>query len=208
MFWYSCLRKEIFGNALIPWGKSEGAVWNLFRLFGRLAGADQQKVFQNSSQRRVIVATNIAETSLTLPGIRYVVDTGLARVSRYSPGTHTRRLPIEPIAQSNANQRKGRCGRVAEGICYRLFSESDFEDRAAFLSPEIQRCNLAEVILKMKAFHLGDIETFPFIQPPKPAAIRSGYQLLKELELLMRAMNLQILVKSWLGFRWIQHWEE
>ena len=150
-------------------------------LFGRLAGTDQQKVFQTAVQRRVIVATNIAETSLTLPGIRYVVDTGLARVSRYSPGTHTRRLPIEPIAQSNANQRKGRCGRVAEGVCYRLFSESDFKDRAAFLSPEIQRCNLAEVILKMKAFSLGDIETFPFIQPPKPAAVRSGYQLLKEL---------------------------
>lgn len=162
-------------------GKKRTGGAELIPLFGRLAGTDQQKVFQKAKRRRVIVATNIAETSLTLPGIRYVVDTGFARVSRYSPGTHTRRLPIEPIAQSNANQRKGRCGRVAEGVCYRLFSEDDFEDRPAFLSPEIQRCNLAEVILKMKAFHLGDIETFPFIQPPKPAAVRSGFQLLKEL---------------------------
>ena len=162
-------------------GKKKSSNVELTPLFGRLAGADQQKVFQKANRRRVIVATNIAETSLTLPGIRYVVDTGLARVSRYSPGTHTRRLPIEPIAQSNANQRKGRCGRVAEGVCYRLYSEDDFESRPAFLSPEIQRCNLAEVILKMKAFHLGDIETFPFIQPPKPAAVRAGFQLLREL---------------------------
>ena len=136
-------------------------------LFGRLAGEDQQRIFQPSGKRRVIVSTNIAETSLTLPGIRFVVDTGLARVSRYSPSTHTRRLPVEPIAQSNANQRKGRCGRVQEGVCYRLYSEKDFDGRPLFLSPEIQRCNLAEVILKMKAFSLGDMETFPFIQPPK-----------------------------------------
>ncbi len=162
-------------------GKKRNGSVEYVPLFGRLAGSDQQKVFQKTSQRRVIVATNIAETSLTLPGIRYVVDTGLARVSRYSPATHTRRLPIEPIAQSNANQRKGRCGRVAEGVCYRLYSETDFEERPAFLAPEIQRCNLAEVILKMKAFRLGDMETFPFIQPPKDSAIRAGYQLLKEL---------------------------
>ena len=150
-------------------------------LFGRLAGEDQQRIFQPSGKRRVIVSTNIAETSLTLPGIRFVVDTGLARVSRYSPSTHTRRLPVEPIAQSNANQRKGRCGRVQEGVCYRLYSEKDFDGRPLFLSPEIQRCNLAEVILKMKAFSLGDMETFPFIQPPKPVAIKSGYKLLREL---------------------------
>jgi ATP-dependent helicase HrpA len=162
-------------------GKQISGSVELMPLFGRLASGDQQKVFQSASKQRVIVATNIAETSLTLPGIRFVVDTGLARVSRYSPGTHTRRLPIEPIAQSNANQRKGRCGRVAEGICYRLYSEVDFEARPVFLPPEIQRCNLAEVILKMKAFHLGDMETFPFIQPPKPSAIKAGMQLLKEL---------------------------
>lgn len=162
-------------------GKKISGSVELVPLFGRLASGDQQKVFQSVNRQRVIVATNIAETSLTLPGIRFVVDTGLARVSRYSPGTHTRRLPIEPIAQSNANQRKGRCGRVAEGVCYRLYSETDFESRPVFLPPEIQRCNLAEVILKMKAFRLGDIETFPFIQPPKPSAIKAGIQLLKEL---------------------------
>ncbi|MDG1891958.1 MAG: ATP-dependent RNA helicase HrpA [Verrucomicrobiota bacterium] len=161
--------------------KNAGHQAELMPLFGRLASGDQQRVFQQGRQRRVIVATNIAETSLTLPGIRYVVDSGLARVSRYSPSTHTKRLPVEPIAQSNANQRRGRCGRVAEGICYRLYSQEDFDGRAAFLSPEIQRCNLAEVILKMKAFHLGDMETFPFIQPPKPAAVKSGFRLLQQL---------------------------
>ena len=162
-------------------GKQVSGAVELMPLFGRLASGDQQRVFQSGNRPRVIVATNIAETSLTLPGIRFVVDTGLARVSRYSPGTHTRRLPIEPIAQSNANQRKGRCGRVAEGVCYRLYAETDFESRPVFLPPEIQRCNLAEVILKMKAFRLGDMETFPFIQPPKPSAIKAGVQLLKEL---------------------------
>lgn len=162
-------------------GKQVSGSVELMPLFGRLASGDQQKVFQSGHRQRVIVATNIAETSLTLPGIRFVVDTGLARVSRYSPGTHTRRLPIEPIAQSNANQRKGRCGRVAEGVCYRLYAESDFDSRPVFLPPEIQRCNLAEVILKMKAFRLGDMETFPFIQLPKPSAVKAGVQLLKEL---------------------------
>jgi len=165
-------------------------------LYGRLAGADQQRIFQGGGLRRVVVATNIAETSLTLPGIRFVVDTGLARVSRYSPSTHTRRLPIEPIAQSNANQRKGRCGRVQEGICFRLYSQEDFEQRAAFLAPEIQRCNLAEVILKMKAHGLGDMETFPFIQPPRPAAIKAGYKLLQELGAIDTKLELTDLGKK------------
>jgi ATP-dependent helicase HrpA len=153
-------------------------------LFGRLTAAEQERVFADSNRRKIIVATNIAETSLTIPGIRYVIDTGLVRVSRYSPRTRTRRLPIEPISQSSANQRKGRAGRVANGICIRLYSEEEFNERPAFSQPEIQRANLAEVILRMKTFKLGEIETFPFINPPAPAAINAGYQLLQELNAL------------------------
>lgn len=154
---------------------------NIVPLFGRLSAEDQQRVFSCSNQRKVVIATNIAETSLTVPGIRYVVDTGLARFSRYNPRTRTRRLPIEPISQSSANQRKGRCGRVAEGVCIRLYDEADFQSRPLYTQPEIQRANLAEVILRMKAFRMGDIETFPFINPPAPSAIQGGYQLLHEL---------------------------
>jgi ATP-dependent helicase HrpA len=150
-------------------------------LFGRLSSGDQQRVFAPSSRRKIVVATNIAETSLTIPGIRYVIDTGLARLSRYSPRTRTRRLPVEPVSQSSANQRKGRAGRVQEGVCIRLYSEEDFNARPLFTQPEIQRSNLAEVILRMKAFNLGDIEAFPFVQPPTPAAISNGYMLLQEL---------------------------
>ncbi len=150
-------------------------------LFGRLSSGEQQRVFSPSSQRKIVIATNIAETSLTIPGIRYVIDAGLARISRYNPRTRTKRLPIEPVSQSSANQRKGRAGRVQDGICIRLYSEEDFAARPAFTQPEIQRSNLAEVILRMKAFRLGDIETFPFVQPPTPAAIASGYALLQEL---------------------------
>lgn len=150
-------------------------------LFGRLSSADQERVFNPGAQPRIVIATNIAETSLTIPRIRYVIDSGLARISRYNPRTRTKRLPIEDISQSSANQRKGRCGRVAEGVCFRLYSEEEFEKRPAYTQPEIQRANLAEVILRMKAFHLGDIETFPFLNPPQPAAIKAGYQLLHEL---------------------------
>jgi len=150
-------------------------------LFGRLSSGDQQRVFAPSSRRKIVVATNIAETSLTIPGIRYVIDAGLARISRYNPRTRTKRLPIEPVSQSSANQRKGRAGRVQDGVCIRLYSEEDFDSRPPFTQPEIQRANLAEVILRMKAFHLGDIETFPFVQPPTPAAIATGYALLQEL---------------------------
>jgi len=149
--------------------------------FGRLSSADQQRIFAPAPKPKLVLATNIAETSLTIPGIRYVVDTGLARLSRYSARTRTRRLPIEKIAQSSANQRKGRCGRIAEGVCVRLYSEKDFESRPYYTTPEIQRSNLAEVILRMKAFGLGEIETFPFLDPPAPAAIRAGYDLLAEL---------------------------
>lgn len=150
-------------------------------LFGRLSGADQDRVFNPGALPRIVIATNIAETSLTIPRIRYVVDSGLARMSRYSPRTRTKRLPIEAVSQSSANQRKGRCGRLAEGVCIRLYSEEEFEKRLPYTQPEIQRSNLAEVILRMKAFHLGDIETFPFLNAPQPAAIKVGYQLLLEL---------------------------
>jgi ATP-dependent helicase HrpA len=150
-------------------------------LFGRLSAGEQQRVFAPAPCRKIVIATNIAETSLTIPGIRYVIDSGLARVSRYNPRTRTRRLPIEPISQSSANQRKGRSGRVQDGVCIRLYSEADFAARPAYTQPEIQRANLAEVILRMKAFRLGEIETFPFLNPPAPAAIQGGYKLLQEL---------------------------
>lgn len=150
-------------------------------LFGRLSNAEQQRVFAPSQHRKIILATNIAETSLTIPGIRFVIDTGLARISRYSPQARTRRLPIEPIAQSSADQRKGRAGRVADGVCIRLYSESDYLERPRFTQPEIQRANLADVILRLKAFGLGDIERFPFINMPAAKSIRAGYALLEEL---------------------------
>ncbi|WP_160164460.1 ATP-dependent RNA helicase HrpA [Pedosphaera parvula] len=150
-------------------------------LYGRLSSGDQQRVFAPSSRRKIVIATNIAETSLTIPGIRYVIDAGLARISRYNSRTRTKRLPVEPVSQSSANQRKGRSGRVQNGICIRLYSEEDFNARPPFTQPEIQRANLAEVILRMKAFRLGEIESFPFLNPPTPAAIDNGYKLLQEL---------------------------
>ena len=150
-------------------------------LFGLLSAADQQRVFAPCAHRKIVVATNIAETSLTIPGIRYVIDSGLARISRYNPRTRTKRLPVEPVSQSSANQRKGRSGRVQDGVCIRLYSEEDFAERPQYTQPEIQRANLAEVILRMKAYRLGDIETFPFVNPPPPSAIQGGYLLLQEL---------------------------
>jgi ATP-dependent helicase HrpA len=153
----------------------------LIPLFGRLSNAEQQRVFAPTQRRKIVLATNIAETSLTIPGIHFVVDSGLARLSRYSPQARTRRLPIEPISQSSADQRKGRSGRVADGVCIRLYSEKDFLERPRFTQPEIQRANLADVILRMKAFGLGDIERFPFINMPAAKSIRAGYALLEEL---------------------------
>jgi len=150
-------------------------------LFGRLTAAEQQRVFSKGSRRRVVLATNIAETSLTIPGIRYVIDAGMARISRFNPRTQTQRLPIEPIAQSSAMQRRGRCGRVQDGVCVHLYSEADFLSRPEHTQPEIQRANLAEVILRMLALRLGQVETFPFIDPPQPQAINGAYQLLQEL---------------------------
>ena len=158
-----------------------GARFEIVPLFGRLSQADQQKIFRPNQRRKIVVATNIAETSITVPGIRYVVDSGLARISRYSSHTRTQRLPIEPISQSSANQRKGRCGRVEDGICIRLYSEEDFESRPEFTPPEIFRSNLASVILRLKAFKFGTVEQFPFIDRPDPRTFQGGMILLKEL---------------------------
>jgi ATP-dependent helicase HrpA len=159
-------------------------------LFGMLSAGEQQRVFAECDRRKIVVATNIAETSLTIPGIRYVIDSGLARISRYNPRTRTKRLPVEKISQSSANQRKGRAGRVEDGVCIRLYSEEDYTERPPYTQPEIQRANLAEVILRMKAFRLGDIETFAFVNPPPPAAIDGGYRLLQELGALDEARRL------------------
>ena len=159
-------------------------------MFGRLSNVEQARVFAPTQRRKIILATNIAETSLTIPGIRFVVDTGLARLSRYSPTARTRRLPIEPVSQSSADQRKGRSGRVADGVCIRLYSEKDFLERPRFTQPEIQRANLADVILRMKAFGLGDIERFPFINMPAAKSIRAGYALLEELGALDASDNI------------------
>lgn len=158
-----------------------GSGTEVLALYGRLAAADQQRVFAPGPRRRVVVATNVAETSLTIPRIRYVIDSGLARISRYHPRTRTKRLPVEAISQSSANQRTGRAGRLSDGICIRLYDEEDFQKRPRFTHPEILRANLAEVILRMKAYRLGEIETFPFIEPPTSASVRAGYQLLFEL---------------------------
>ena len=150
-------------------------------LFSRLSEAEQNKVFEPHGQRRIVLATNVAETSLTVPGIRYVIDPGLARVKRYSYRNKVEQLLIENISQAAANQRAGRCGRVSNGICVRLYSEKEFNERPRFTDPEILRSSLAGVILRMKALHLGDVERFPFLEAPRPKAIADGYQLLAEL---------------------------
>ncbi|HYP46178.1 MAG TPA: ATP-dependent RNA helicase HrpA [Propionibacteriaceae bacterium] len=150
-------------------------------LYARLSAADQHRVFSPHPGRRIVLATNVAETSLTVPGIRYVVDTGTARISRYSARTKVQRLPIEPISQASANQRAGRCGRVAPGVCIRLYSEEDYLSRPAYTEPEILRTNLASVILQMTAAELGDISSFPFVEAPDNAQITDGLRLLDEL---------------------------
>ena len=150
-------------------------------LYARLTAAEQQRVFQRIPQRRVVLATNVAETSLTIPGIVYVVDAGLARVNRYSVRTGVSQLLVEPVSKASANQRKGRCGRTESGVCFRLYEESDFESRPAHTDPEIKRINLAGVILRMKTLRLGAIEDFPFLDPPQSRAISEGYRVLEEL---------------------------
>jgi ATP-dependent helicase HrpA len=150
-------------------------------LYARLSVAEQHRVFAPHTGRRVVIATNVAETSLTVPGIRYVVDSGTARISRYSKRTKVQRLPIEPISKASANQRAGRCGRVAPGICIRLYSEADYESRPQYTEPEILRTNLASVILQMAEAELGDIVDFPFVEPPDAGQITDGIRTLTEL---------------------------
>ncbi len=156
-------------------------------LYARLSAAEQNRVFQSHSGRRIILATNVAETSLTVPGIKYVIDPGTARISRYSYRTKVQRLPIEPVSQASANQRKGRCGRVSDGICIRLYDEDDFNNRPEFTDPEILRTNLASVILQMLSLGLGDIESFPFVEAPDSRNINDGVRLLEELQATARA---------------------
>ena len=151
-------------------------------LFSRLSAGEQDKVFQNHRGRRIVLATNVAETSLTVPGIRFVIDTGLARISRYSPRTKVQRLPVEPISQASANQRSGRCGRIAAGVCIRLYDEQSFSQRSEQTAPEILRTNLASVILQMASLGLGDVTKFPFMNPPDSRSISDGYRLLHELQ--------------------------
>ncbi len=175
--------EDELGNRYVePGGRSSvpNAV-EILPLFARLSGHEQRRIFQRSNHRRIILATNIAETSLTVPGIRYVIDPGTARISRFSNKTKVQRLPIEPISQASANQRSGRSGRVADGIAIRLYSEDDFTARPEFTEPEIQRTSLASVILQMASMNLGSVEDFPFIDPPDMRAVRAGVQLLEEI---------------------------
>jgi ATP-dependent helicase HrpA len=167
--------KRLRGQSF-PGGRPE-----LLPLYARLTVVDQQRVFQPSGGRKIVLSTNVAESSLTVPGIRYVVDTGLARISRYSPRAKLQRLPIEPISQASANQRAGRCGRVGPGVCLRLYSEEDYNRRERYTSPEILRSNLADVILRLEALGLGAVEQFPFLDPPRAESIRDGYKTLFEL---------------------------
>ncbi|MEU4692711.1 ATP-dependent RNA helicase HrpA [Actinoplanes sp. NPDC023714] len=161
-------KRDLRGTEIVP-------------LYGRLSAAEQHRVFERHTGRRVVLATNVAETSLTVPGIRYVIDPGTARISRYSHRLKVQRLPIEPVSQASANQRKGRCGRTSDGICIRLYSEEDFEQRPEFTEPEILRTNLASVILQMTNLGLGDLAKFPFIDPPDRRNITDGIKLLEEL---------------------------
>ncbi len=158
-------------------------------LYARLSNSEQNRVFQSHHGRRIVLATNVAETSLTVPGIKYVIDPGTARISRYSFRTKVQRLPIEPVSQASANQRKGRCGRVSDGICIRLYSEQDFLSRPEFTDPEILRTNLASVILQMTSLGLGDIAAFPFVEAPDKRNIQDGVRLLEELGAIKTAAN-------------------
>ncbi|MBP8276191.1 MAG: ATP-dependent RNA helicase HrpA, partial [Propionivibrio sp.] len=167
------LRKHTFSRG--------GASTEILPLFARLSAEEQSRIFKPHQGRRIVLATNVAETSLTVPGIRYVVDAGLARVKRYSYRNKVEQLQVEKIAQASANQRAGRCGRVSAGVCIRLYDEEDFGKRPAYSDPEILRSSLAGVILSMKALRLGDVESFPFIEAPPSRAISDGYQLLQEL---------------------------
>ncbi|HEX7290769.1 MAG TPA: ATP-dependent RNA helicase HrpA [Conexibacter sp.] len=180
--------REIRDAAELLNGRLRGDV-EILPLYARLSHAEQQKVFQAHSRRRVVLATNVAETSLTVPGIGAVVDPGTARISRYSARLKVQRLPIEPISQASAQQRTGRCGRTSDGICIRLYDEQDFDDRPRFTDPEILRTSLASVILQMAALELGDVEEFPFLDPPDARQVRDGVALLRELGALEPAAS-------------------
>ncbi len=159
--------------------------YDILPLYARLPTAEQQRIFASGGRRRVVLATNVAETSLTVPNIGFVIDPGFARLSRYSYRSKLQRLPIERISRASADQRKGRCGRIAPGVCYRLYDEADFQSQPEYTDPEIRRTNLAAVVLQMRAFGLGDIETFPFLDPPEPRAVRDALTLLTELGALV-----------------------
>ncbi|MCY3821769.1 MAG: ATP-dependent RNA helicase HrpA [Gammaproteobacteria bacterium] len=172
--------REIFDTS--RWLKREyGDRYDILPLYARLPSREQRRVFVSGPRRRVVLATNVAETSLTVPNIGYVIDAGNARISRYSYRSKIQRLPIEPISQASAEQRKGRCGRIAPGTCYRLFSAEDFEGRPQYTDPELKRTNLASVVLQMRAFRLGRTETFPFIDPPDPRVVKDAERTLVEL---------------------------
>lgn len=177
-------------------GDRAGRETEIVPLYARLSAVEQQRVFQPHAGRRVVLATNVAESSLTVPGIRYVVDTGTARINRYSARSKVERLPIEPISRASADQRMGRCGRVAPGVCIRLYSQDDYDSRARFTAPEIQRSNLAAVVLEAKAMNLGELEDFPFLDPPRPEAIRDGYATLFELGAIDEGRELTNLGRS------------
>ena len=176
--------------------KSDLKSTEVLPLYSRLSIAEQNKVFQQHSSRRVVLATNVAETSLTVPGIRYVIDPGFARISRYSVRSKVQQLPIEPISQASANQRMGRCGRVSHGVCFRLYSEEDFLSRPEFTAPEILRTNLGSVILQMLNLKLGNISQFPFIERPEQRQINDGYQLLFELQAVDDRKNISRIGKD------------
>ncbi|PPD25417.1 MAG: ATP-dependent RNA helicase HrpA, partial [Methylomonas sp.] len=171
--------------------KHHPSQYDILPLYAKLSVSEQERVFNpKGGKLRIVLATNVAETSLTVPGIRGVIDTGHARISRYSHRSKIQRLPIERVSQSSANQRAGRCGRVAEGICIRLYSREDYEARPAFTEPEILRTNLSAVILQMAVLNLGDIENFPFIEPPDEKMIRDGKTMLHEVNALDKAGKL------------------
>ncbi|MFK7958221.1 MAG: ATP-dependent RNA helicase HrpA [Lysobacterales bacterium] len=162
-------------------GKAQLKATEILPLYARLSRAEQQRIFKPGPSRRIVLSTNVAETSLTVPRIKFVVDSGVARISRYSQRSKVQRLPIEPISQASANQRAGRCGRLGPGVCVRLYSQDDFDTRDRYTQPEILRTNLAAVILQMEILRLGKVDQYPFLDPPSSAFIRDGYHLLKEL---------------------------
>ena len=176
--------REIFESAKFL-RKALASRFEVLPLYARLSAKDQQRVFQPAAKRRIVLATNVAETSLTVPNIGFVVDPGKARINRYSYRSKLQRLPIEPISQASADQRRGRCGRIGPGVCLRLYTEDDYATRPPYTDPEIRRVNLASVVLQMRAFGLGDIERFPFLEPPEPKAIKDALTLLHELGALI-----------------------